>query len=149
MNLHFNEPANSRANPLIDIAYPRSGFTAISKITSVISKSLIASEPIFPSGKTIIPACSSLIPSSLAEQIIPSLSFPYVCREEITKLPGKTAPGIATTTKSFTLKFLAPQITNLFFPLPTSRPTYLMGFLCSVSSSIDRTFPTTSGPFKS
>ena len=89
------------------------------------------------------------MPSSFAEQIMPSLFFPYVNRAEMAKFPGRTAPGNATTTKSLTLKFLAPQIINLVFFSPTSKPTYLIGFLTSGNSSIERTFPTKSGPFKS
>ena len=74
--LLLSEPANSLAKPRTDIAYPRSGLIAISKITSETSNRAKASEPILPSGKTIIPAWSSLIPSSFAEQIMPSLTLP-------------------------------------------------------------------------
>ena len=89
------------------------------------------------------------MPSSLPEQIIPLLNFPYVSRALILNSPGSTAPGSATTTKSFTLKLRAPHITNLVFPSPVSKPTYLIGFLCSDNSSILTTLPTLTGPVKS
>ncbi|CAB4667555.1 unannotated protein [freshwater metagenome] len=42
---------------------------------------------------------------------MPSLILPYVSRAAMANPPGKTAPGRATTTKSPTAKFVAPQIT--------------------------------------
>ena len=54
--LALREPASSLAKPRTDIAYPRSGLIAISKITSEISKRAEASDPTLPSGRTIIPA---------------------------------------------------------------------------------------------
>ena len=52
------DAATSRATPRILKAYPRSGLTAISKITSFISSALMASAPIAtdPSAKVMIPA---------------------------------------------------------------------------------------------
>ena len=105
--------------------------------------------PILPSGKTIIPAESSLIANSFAEQIMPLLNLPYVSRALILKSPGRVEPGSATTTKSLTLKFRAPQITKRVLLSPVSRPTYLIGFLCSDNSSILMTLPTLIGPDKS
>ena len=75
--------------------------------------------------------------------------LPYVSRALISKPPGSTAPGKDATIKSPTLKFCAPQITKRDLPSPQSSSTYLIGFLCSLSSSMARTFPTTNGPFKS
>jgi hypothetical protein len=63
--------------------------------------------------------------------------------------PGSTAPGSVTTTRSPTAKLLAPQITPCGSGFPTSTWHQRMGFLNSVSSSISRTRPTTTGPVTS
>ena len=47
--------------------------------------------------------------SSAVEQIMPSEVRPYVLRVAIVKSPGSTVPGSATTTRSPTAKFVAPQ----------------------------------------
>ena len=49
------------------------------------------------SSKTIIPSCSSDIPSSLSEQIIPKLSTPLILAFPILKSPGNTEPTFANT----------------------------------------------------
>ena len=120
-------------------------------MTSLIARPAIASLPIvtLSSEKVMIPEWSSPKPSSRAEQIIPLEVFPYVSRAPILKSPGKTAPGRAATTQSPTLKLEAPQMTKRTSFSPQSSPTYLTGFLNSVSSSIDKTFAKTSGPDRS
>ena len=47
--------------------------------------------------------------SSAVEQIIPSDVRPYVFRAVMVKSPGSVVPGSATTTRSPTAKFVAPQ----------------------------------------
>ena len=47
--------------------------------------------------KTIIPSCSSDIPNSFSEQIIPKLSTPLIFAFLILKFPGNTAPTLANT----------------------------------------------------
>src|SRR4051794_17380671 len=64
----------------------------------------------------------------------------------MTKSPGSTAPGSATTTRSPTAKLRAPQTTPCGSTFPTSTWQYRIGFLKPVSSSISSTRPTTSGP---
>ena len=59
----------------------------------------------------MIPEWSSLKPSSREEQIIPFEVWPYVWRAAISNPPGSTAPGSETTTRSFSEKLVAPQIT--------------------------------------
>ena len=62
------------------------------------------------------------------------------------KSPGSVVPGKATTTRSSTAKFVAPQTMSRGSGSPTSTLQALIGFLNSVSSSISATRPTVSGP---
>ena len=67
--------------------------------------------------KTIIPSCSSEIPNSFSEQIIPRLSSPLIFALVIVIAPGSTAPtgAKAIFCPVFTLK--APQtICKVSFP---------------------------------
>ena len=93
----------------------------------------------------MIPLWSSPMPSSRAEQIIPSEIRSYVLRAAIANPPGSTVPGSATTTRSSTAKLDTPQtIPRTVSPVSTWQ--YRIRFLKPVSSSISRTRPTTSGP---
>ncbi len=105
--------------------------------------------PSSPVASTRIPLWSSPMPSSRVEQIIPSETWSYVVRAAISKPPGSTAPGSATTTVSPTAKLVAPQTMPLGSASPTSTWVYRIGFLKPVSSSISSTRPITSGPVTS
>ena len=91
-------------------AYPRSGVTAMSSTSSRSPSSSTASAPTSGSpSSTRMPVWSSPMPSSRDEQIMPSLTWPYVFRAVMAKPPGSVAPGRATTTRSPTAKLRAPQ----------------------------------------
>src|ERR1700685_123788 len=88
--------------------------------------------------------------SSLAEQIIPSEMWPYVLRAPISNPPGSIAPGSASTTRSPTVKLVAPQITPdassggaSSCASETATRQYLIGFFSPVSSSIESTWAIT------
>jgi hypothetical protein len=59
-----------------------------------------------------MPSDSSDRPSSAAEQIMPSETWPYVLRVAIVEPPGRTAPGSANGIRSPGSKFVAPQTTS-------------------------------------
>jgi hypothetical protein len=143
--------AASRATPRIDRQYPRSGVTAMSSTSSRRPSSSTAGAPTSgcPSS-TRMPVWSSPTPSSRDEQIIPSLTWPYVRRAVMAKPPGSVLPGRATTTRSSTAKLRAPQTMPRGSPSPTStwhQRTVLP--LEAVSSSKETTRPTTTGPVMS
>src|SRR6266545_3754081 len=127
--------------------YPRSGVTASSTTMSSSPTTGRASAPTGASaGSTMIPPWSSPSASSRAEQIMPSETRPYVRRAVISKPPGNTVPGRATTTASPTEKFAAPQMIPRGAASPTSTWQYRIGFLVPATSSMASTRPTTSGP---
>src|SRR6266704_6200738 len=139
---------SSRAMPRTDRQYPRSGVTSRSSTMSSSPTSGRAGSPgaAESGGSTMIPVWSSPIPSSRAEQIMPSEIRSYVLRAAIANPPGRTVPGGATTTRSPTAKLNAPQMIPRGAASPTSTWQYRIRFLYPVSSSISRTRPTTSGP---
>ena len=143
---------SSRAMPRTDRQYPRSGVTSRSSTTSSRPTSGRAGSPgaAESGGSTMIPLWSSPMPSSRAEQIMPSETRSYVRRAAIAKPPGSTVPGRATTTRSPAAKLVAPQMIprtrSLESTSPTSTWQYRIGFLYPASSSIERTRPTTSAP---
>ena len=103
--------------------------------------------------------CSSESPSSRAEAIIPSETWPYVVRAAIGNGPGRIVPGRVTTTLSPTWKLRAPHTTPRTASPPsaarapsgatrTEHHRIVLPFFCgsSVNSS---TSPTTTGPDRS
>ena len=89
------------------------------------------------------------MPSSSAAHSMPSDMRPYVLRAPISKPPGSTAPGWAHATRSPAEKLVAPQMTPAVPSPSAAAPSsvvtrqYRIGFLISVSSSMDSTLAMT------
>ena len=100
----------SRAIPATDRQSGRFGVTSRS---STVSESCAYSENSMPmgasSGRIIIPSWSLPSPNSRAEQFIPMLVTPRSFDFLILKSPGNSAPTIAQTIWSPSLKFCAPH----------------------------------------
>ena len=124
----------------------------MSRTSSLRCSTPVASSPGEPSSgrSTRIPVWSSPSPSSRAEQIIPSDTWPYVRRAVISTPSESTAPGNATTTRSPSVKLCAPQTMPRGSASPTSTWHHRMVLpLECVSASNASTRPTTSGPLTS
>ena len=134
--------ATSRAIPLWLNAKALSGVTSISiALNNGPNTSLIGVPALWDSSNTIIPSCSSEIPSSLSEQIIPKLSTPLILALPILKSPGRTAPTFAKTIFWPASTFGAPQTTlNVSDPSETEHNLSLSASGCF---SAVKTSPTT------
>ena len=134
--------ATSLAIPLWLRANALSGVTSISIALNKGPKiSLIGVPALTESSKTIIPSCSSEIPNSLSEQIIPKLSTPLILALPILKSPGRTAPTFAKTIFWPASTFGAPQTTlKVSFPSETLQSLSLSASGCF---SAFKTSPTT------
>ena len=134
--------ATSLAIPLWLSPKALSGVTSTSiALNNGPKTSLIGVPTLKDSSKTIIPSCSSEIPSSFSEQIIPKLSTPLILAFPILKSPGRTAPTFAKTIFWPASTFEAPQTTlYVHEPSNTEHNLSLSAFGCL---SAFKTSPTT------
>ena len=94
----------------------RFGVIAISITASILFGLFTLSQsknrsPTCPDESSIMPSCSSLMPISRSEHIIPALSTPRIFPTPIVEsIPGIYDPGLATTTFIPVLALTAPQI---------------------------------------
>ena len=109
----------SRATPVTESASPRFG---VSLISILESSSLAYSRMSVPigasSGRIQMPLCSSLMPSSRAEQSMPMDTTPRSLDFLILKSPGRTAPIVAQATLMPARTFGAPQTIWSVSPVP-------------------------------